>query len=53
MAEQNQARDLLATLRDALRQLEVNLGLTRGSRASAPYGSPLRRWWRACCPSSR
>ena len=29
MTEQNQARDLLATLRDALHKLEVNLGLTR------------------------
>jgi hypothetical protein len=29
MTEQNQARDLLATLRDALHQLEVTLGLTR------------------------
>jgi hypothetical protein len=29
MTEQNQARDLLATLQDALHKLEVNLGLTR------------------------
>jgi hypothetical protein len=29
MTEQHQARDLLATLRDALHQLEVTLGLTR------------------------
>ena len=29
MTETNQARDLLATLRDALHQLEVNLELTR------------------------
>src|SRR5205823_11289138 len=29
MTEQNQTRDLLATLRDALHNLEVNLGLTR------------------------
>jgi hypothetical protein len=29
MTEQHQARDLLATLRDALQKLEVTLGLTR------------------------
>ena len=29
MTEQNQARDLVATLRDALQKLEVTLGLTR------------------------
>jgi hypothetical protein len=29
MAEPNQARDLLATLRDALQQLDFHLGLTR------------------------
>ena len=29
MTEQNQARDLLATLRDALQKLDVHLGLTR------------------------
>ena len=29
MTEQNQGRDLLATLRDALQKLDFNLGLTR------------------------
>jgi hypothetical protein len=29
MSEQNQARDLVATLRDALQKLEVSLGRTR------------------------
>jgi hypothetical protein len=31
MTEQHQARDLLATLRDALHKLEFHLGLTRDS----------------------
>jgi hypothetical protein len=31
MTEQNQARDLVATLRDALQKLELTLGLTRDS----------------------
>ena len=30
MSEQNQARDLVATLRDALQKLEFSLGRTRG-----------------------
>ena len=43
MTETNQARDLLATLRDALHQLEVTLGRTReGVDAVASEAERLR-----------
>ena len=43
MTETNKTRDLLATLRDALQQLEVNLGRTReGVDAIASQAERLR-----------
>jgi len=50
MTEQNQARDLLATLRDALHQLEVTLGLTReGVDEVASQAERLREGVEALC----
>ena len=50
MTEQNQARDLLATLRDALHQLEVTLGRTReGVDEVASQAERLREGVEALC----
>ena len=50
MTEQNQARDLVATLRDALHKLEVNLGLTReGVNEVASQAERLREGVEALC----
>ncbi len=50
MTEQNQARDLLATLRDALHQLEVSLGRTReGVEEVASQAERLREGVAALC----
>ena len=46
MTEQHQARDLLATLRDALQQLEFHLGCTRdGVDAIGPSGGAISAQW--------
>ena len=52
MTEQNQARDLLATLRDALQKLEGTLGSTRAGvdRSPARQNASVRvskRWARS------
>jgi hypothetical protein len=50
MTEQHQARDLLATLRDALHQLEFHLGLTRdGVNEIANQAERLRESIAAVC----
>jgi hypothetical protein len=50
MTETNKARDLLATLRDALQKLEFNLGLTRdGVDAIASQAERLREGVEALC----
>ena len=50
MTESNHARDLLATLRDALQQLECHLGLTRESVAAiASQAERLRDGVEALC----
>ena len=50
MTEQNQTRDLLATLRDALQKLECNLGLTReGVAEIASQAERLREGVEALC----
>ena len=50
MTEQHQARDLLATLRDALHQLEVTLGRTReGVDEVASQAARLREGVAALC----
>ena len=50
MTEQHQARDLLATLRDALHQLEVTLGRTReGVDEVASQAERLREGVEALC----
>ena len=50
MTEHNQARDLVATLRDALHELEVTLGLTReGVAEVASQAERLREGVAALC----
>ena len=50
MTEQNQTRDLLATLRDALQKLECHLGLTReGVAEIASQAERLREGVEALC----
>src|SRR5215475_6387840 len=50
MTETNQRRDLVATLRDALHKLEVNLGLTReGVNEVASQAERLREGVEALC----
>jgi len=50
MTEQNQVRDLLATLRDALHKLEVSLGLTReGVNEVASQAERLREGVEGLC----
>ena len=50
MTEQHQARDLLATLRDALQQLEFNLQLTRsGVDGTASQAERIRDSVAALC----
>src|SRR5262249_52005702 len=50
MTAQNQARDLVATLRDALHQLEVSLGRTReGVEEVASQAERLREGVAALC----
>jgi len=48
MTEQNQARALLATLRDALQQLEFNLELTRSGGTGGDQAERIRTAWQRC-----